>query len=132
MNPAAEKLIRDYFRAIENSVTGPELAGFLHDEIRQTEFTSRLTPKGRTRGKAEMLADFERGKAMVASQTYGIRALISDGDRVCAETEWTGTLSVPLGTLKPGDAMRADFGVFFRVRDGRIIEQNNYDCIHPW
>jgi hypothetical protein len=28
--------------------------------------------------------------------------------------------------------MRADFGVFFRLREGRIAEQNNYDCIHPW
>jgi ketosteroid isomerase-like protein len=132
MNPASEKLIQDYFRAIENSIPSAELGNFLHDEIRQTEFPSRLNPKGRTRGKAEMLADFERGKALVASQSYRIRGLVSDGDRVCAETEWTGTLVVPLGTLKPGEAIRAEFGVFFRLRDGRIVEQNNYDCIHPW
>jgi ketosteroid isomerase-like protein len=132
MNPAAEKIIRDYFRAIESSAPVAELGNLLHDEIRQHEFPSRLNPQGRTRGKAQMLADFERGKALIASQSYVIRSLVSDGDRVCAETEWTGTLAVPLGTLKPGDAMRADFGVFFRVRDGRIVEQNNFDCIHPW
>lgn len=132
MNAAAEQIVRDYFRAIETSAPVAELGNLLHDEIRQHEFPSRLNPRGRTRGKAEMLADFERGKALVASQSYRIRALVSDGDRVCAETEWSGTFTVPLGALQPGEAMRADFGVFFRIRDGRIAEQNNYDCIHPF
>jgi ketosteroid isomerase-like protein len=132
MNTEAESRIRAYFAAIEKSVSAEELGEFLHEEIRQYEFPSRLNPKGRGRGKTEMLADFERGKALIASQRYRIRSLVSDGDRVCAETEWEGVLAVPLGSLKAGDAMRADFGVFFRLREGRIVEQNNYDCIHPW
>lgn len=61
--------------------------------------------------------DFERGKAIIARQACRVKSLMADGDRVAAETEGTWVLAIPLGTLKPGDAMKADFGVFFRSRD---------------
>lgn len=79
-----------------------------------------------------MLADYERGKGILLKQEYGIKSMLSDGDRMAVETEWTGTLAIPIGSLKADDAMKADFGVFFRIADGAIIAQNNYDCVHPW
>lgn len=97
MNAEAEDIVRGYFQAIESNVPASELERFLHDGIRQYEYPSRLNPQGRARDKAAMLADFERGKDLIAKQSYRIRSLVSDGNRVCAETEWTGTLAVTVG-----------------------------------
>lgn len=71
-------------------------------------------------------------KAIEAASSAVEVGKVSDGERICAETGWQGTLAIQVGALKAGVAMRADFGVFFRIKDGTIIEQNNYDCIHPW
>jgi ketosteroid isomerase-like protein len=51
---------------------------------------------------------------------------------VVLEVEWTGTLSVPLGSLPAGGQMRARFAVFLDFRDGKIAQQRNYDCFQPW
>lgn len=127
-----EKIIRGYFHAIERAVPTSELEKFLHPDIYQYEFPSRLNPNGRGRHLQEMLADFEKGKSLISNQAYKIISLVSDGDRVCAETEWVGVLAIQIGSLKAGDQMKANFGVFFELRDEKIIKQNNYDCIHPW
>jgi hypothetical protein len=51
---------------------------------------------------------------------------------VAIEAIWTGTLAIGLGSLKPGDKMRARFAQFFEFRDGLIVRQRNYDCFEPW
>jgi ketosteroid isomerase-like protein len=132
MNPKYEELIRNYFKAIENAVPVDRFQHFFHEDVVQHEFPSRLNPNGKSRRKQALLEDFEKGKAVISRHVYEIRSLMSDGNRVSAETGWTGTLAIQLGALKPGDTIRADFGVFFRIEQGQIIEQNNYDCIHPW
>ena len=32
----------------------------------------------------------------------------------------------------PEGGMRARFGVFIQLRDGKIAAQRNYDCFDPW
>ncbi|MDB5103543.1 MAG: hypothetical protein JWP91_1232 [Fibrobacteres bacterium] len=132
MNPKNEELIRAYFRALEDAVPVDRLHHFFHPDAVQTEFPSRLNPNGKVRGKPALLEDYGKSRGIITKQTYAIKSMISDGNRVCVETEWTGTLAIQLGALKPGDTMKADFGVFFRIEQGQISEQNNYDCIHPW
>lgn len=68
----------------------------------------------------------------MAAQTYEIVHAVADGDDVALEIEWTGTLSVPLGSLPAGGQMRARFAVFLEFRDGKIARQRNYDCFQPW
>jgi ketosteroid isomerase-like protein len=41
-------------------------------------------------------------------------------------------LAIPIGTLAPGDRMKAHFAMFFEFRDGRIALQRNYDCFEAW
>jgi hypothetical protein len=65
-------------------------------------------------------------------ETYEITNLIEAGDRVACEVLWRGVLAVPLRSLKPGDAMRARFGVFFEFQGDRIRRQHNYDCFEPF
>ncbi|MEO6098334.1 MAG: nuclear transport factor 2 family protein [Fibrobacteria bacterium] len=132
MNPKNEELIRNYFKAIEGSVPLDRFQHFFHPDVVQYEFPSRLNPNGKARRKQALLEDFEKGKSVISRHVYTIKSLTADGNRVCVETEWIGTLAIQLGSLKPGDTMKADFGVFFRIEQGQIIEQNNYDCIHPW
>ena len=35
---------------------------------------------------------------------------------------------MPVGKLQPGEALVAHICMVFRLQDGRIIEQRNYDC----
>lgn len=48
------------------------------------------------------------------------------------EARWIGVLAIPFGRIPAGGELTAHFGVFFRLRDGRIVSQNNYDCFDPW
>lgn len=132
MNRENEDLIRNYFKAIEAAAPVEVFERFLHPAVVQYEYPSRLNPNGKARRKDDLLADFERGKGVISRHVYRVKRLLSDGSRVSAEVEWTGTLAINMGTLKVGDRMKADFGVFFQIEGGRIVEQNNYDCIHPW
>jgi ketosteroid isomerase-like protein len=132
MNAENENLIRLYFKALEDGIPVAQFGKFFHQDALQYEFPSRLNPNGKGRKKDELLADYERSRGIISKQEYRIKSMVSDGDRVCVETEWKGVLAIAIGAMKAGDAMKADFGVFFRIADGRIKEQNNYDCIHPW
>jgi len=39
---------------------------------------------------------------------------------------------MPLGQLAAGDTMTAHSGMFFRIENGRIAEQHNFDCFEPF
>lgn len=73
----------------------------------------------------ERLLDFCRKR-------FEIRNAIASGNQVAIEALWVGTLAIPMGSLAPGDEMRAHFGIFMEFRDGRIAAQRNYDCFEPW
>jgi ketosteroid isomerase-like protein len=68
----------------------------------------------------------------MTAQRFELLHAVTDGDHLALEVQWTGTLAVPLGSLLPGDDMRARFGVFLDFREGQIAAQRNYDCFEPW
>lgn len=51
---------------------------------------------------------------------------------VALEVLWIGKLAVPLGNLQAGSEMRAHSAMFLEFRDGKIVDQRNYDCFEPW
>jgi ketosteroid isomerase-like protein len=57
---------------------------------------------------------------------------LAEGERVALEVEWTGTLAVPFGALPAGSQMKAYFAMFLEFREGKIVEQRNYDCSEKW
>ena len=63
-------------------------------------------------------------------------SLIADltevGDRVILEYTWTGYPRTPVGTVRPGEAMRARICQVIEYEDGLIIRQRNYDCFEPF
>ena len=125
------RLIRDYFGAIESGAEA-ELARFFSPGIQQREFPNRITPNGALRGVPELLEGRRKGKSVVANERYAIQNALVDGDRVAIEMIWSAELKLPLGKLQPGDTVRAHCGVFFRISEGRIIEQHNFDCFEPF
>jgi ketosteroid isomerase-like protein len=124
--------VRRYLAAIEQGVGFEELAEFLTPDVVQIEYPNRLVVDGARRDLAQLREAGERGKKVVEFQRYEIRTAIASGDTVALEVEWTATLKIPVGTLPAGGQMRAHFGVFLELRDGRIAAQRNYDCFEPF
>jgi ketosteroid isomerase-like protein len=121
-----------YLAAIEAGATGAELAAFFAPDVVQQEFPNRLTPAGATRGLGDILEGAERGQKVLRSQRYEILHAVTSGEHVALEVQWTGILAIPLTGLPPGGVMRARFAVFLDYRDGKIVQQRNYDCFEPW
>ena len=123
---------RRYLAAIERGATGAELAAFFTDDVVQEELPNRLVPSGARRDLAAILEGAERGQQILAAQRFEVRSGLAAGERVVLEVRWTGSFTIPLGTLPPGGEMRAHFAMFLDFRDGRIAAQRNYDCFEPW
>lgn len=126
------RLVREYLRALEQCPDEATLCAFFTPDVTQREFPNRLLENGASRGLAELLEGNRRGQQVVANQRYQIQNALVDGDRVALQLRWTAELKVPLGKLARGDLMTAHSGVFFRIRDGRIAEQHNFDCFEPF
>lgn len=119
-----------YLRSFETR-DGSNLSFYAPDVI-QRELPNRLVPTGATRDLAALQAAAERGRHVVLSERYEILSLVEQGDEVAAEVLWTARLAVALGTLAPGDLMKAHLAMFITWRDGKIISQRNYDCFEPF
>ena len=125
------EVVQAFFEAMRASPG--DVARFYDPEVVQEEFPNRFLPNGARRGLEELGEAAERGRKVMAAQTYDVLSIYADGDTVVVESEWTGTLAVALGEETPaGTVMRARFAQFFDLRDGRIVGQRNYDCFYPW
>lgn len=125
-------LVTRFFQALEAGGDETELCELFTPELRQREFPNRLLPHGIERGLPELLEAFRRGKQVSENQRFSITSALVDGDRVAVEVLWTAQLKLPLGQLAAGDTMTAHSGMFFRIADGRIAEQHNFDCFEPF
>lgn len=121
--------VRAYLKAIENR---EDYLAYFTDDAVQEEFPNALSPTGARRTLGELREANERGRNVLTSESYEIVNLVEAGDLVACEVLWRGVLAVPLRTLKPGDVMKARFGVFFEFKGDRIRRQRNYDCFEPF
>ena len=122
-------LVRAYLEAIENRKDS--LAFFAEDAV-QEEFPNALVPNGARRTLADLREANARGRDVLTSESYEIVNLVEAGDLVACEVLWRGVLAVPIRSLKPGDVMKARFGVFFEFAGDKIRRQRNYDCFEPF
>lgn len=125
-------LAKSYLKALEDGVTGDELASFFSPNVVQEEFPNRLTPNGALRDLESLLEGAERGKQVIRQQRYELVNAVEDKQTVALEVKWSATLAVPVGNLPIGGEMRARFAMFIEYQDGKIIRQRNYDCFDPW
>lgn len=126
------EIIRSYLDAIEANVSANEISRFFTADAIQEEFPNQLVPKGAKRELGDILDTWERGQKVMQSQTYEILHSVSQGDEIALEIQWTGTLAIGIGSLATGSKMKARFGVFIRLADGKIAHQRNYDCFDPF
>ena len=120
--------VKEYIGAIEAGATGDALARFFTADVEQEEFPNRLMPAGATRNLAAILEGAERGQVVMRKQEFQIHNVVSSGSTIVVELTWLGTLAIAIGTLTPGDQMRARFCIVLELENGRIHRQRNYDC----
>ena len=123
------RTVQAYLKAIEQR---KDVLGFYTDDIVQEEFPNALSPTGATRQLADLKAAAKRGQNVLSSESYEIVSIVEQHDIVACELVWRGVLAVPLRSLKPGDVMKARFGVFFEFTGDKIRRQRNYDCFEPF
>ena len=122
-------VVRRYIEAVERFDVEAAF-GLLHPDVRFHELPNAIRPKGGVDDMAAMLAGMRRAATgtVLRAQRYAIGEVIEAGDRVVVLARWEGTLAMPIGRLQAGEAMVAHLCMVFRLVDGRIIEQRNYDC----
>ena len=127
-----EALARDYLAALEKGDAGEQLRRFFTPDFEQVEYPNALNPRGQRSDLAHALERSEKGKHVLRGQRFQVNRVVSSGDLVALEVEWTGVLAIHIGALASGQEMRANFAVFLDFRDGRISRQRNYDCFQPF
>lgn len=127
-----ERKARAYIAAVEGGAVGDDLAAFYHPDVVQHEFPNRLVPSGAQRELDDILRGAESGSRLMERQIYDIHTVTELGDRVILEYTWTGYPRTLVGTVRPGEAMRARICQVIEYEDGLIIRQRNYDCFEPF
>jgi ketosteroid isomerase-like protein len=126
------EVVRRYLAAVERFAPKEEVAAFFASNAVQQESPNRLFPNGRQSDLATMMAAYDKGPQLLASQKYVLKNAIAQGDQVAAELEWTGVLRAGFGALQAGASLRAAIAIFFTFRDGKIASVRNYDCYYPF
>ena len=121
------QVVRRYLEAVER-LDVEEAGSHIDPAIVQVERPNKLYSAGQERGAEQMMRDLPRARQVLQRQSYPIETILASGERVVVETRWTGIVNVPLGRLRPGDAMVAHICMVFTLRDGKIVRQVNYDC----
>lgn len=127
-----ERKVRAYIAAVEGGAVGADLAAFYHPDAIQYEFPNRLMPNGVQRELGDILRGAESGAKLMDRQIYDVHTVTELGDRVILEYTWTGYPRTPVGSVRPGEAMRARICQVIEFEDGLIIRQRNYDCFEPF
>jgi ketosteroid isomerase-like protein len=123
------QVVTDYFRAIEAKDT-ERVRALMHPEITQHEYPNQLVKAGADRTLQDLLDGLARGSKVLKDERYTIDDALVDGDSVACRVHWQGTLEVPVLGKEAGDVLEARLGVFFRLAEGKLIEQHNYDCFY--
>jgi len=95
------------------------------------QFPNRIYPQGLSASVLQIAEAFEKGRKLLASQTYKIKNELVNRDSVAVEVLWVGKLAVSSGSMAAGSEMRAHSAMFFAFKDGKIVTQKNYDCFVP-
>lgn len=127
-----EKTVVAFLKMVEERQSSAALDAFYHQDIEQVEYPNAIVKNTVYRNLNDLKEGAERGKQLLAKETYDIKNLYGFGDTVILEAVWTGILAIPLGTKSAGETMIANFAQFFEFKDGKIFKQRNYDCFDPF
>lgn len=125
-------IVNEFLKAISDGQSGDELKRFYDEDAIQIEFPNLLTGKIIERNLDAILEASLRGKQVISSQNYEIIKSYAVDDNVIIEAIWTGVLAIPVGNLAAGDEMKAYFAQIFEFKNGKILNQRNYDCFESF
>jgi len=108
--------------------TDGELTELLDPDVRVVERPNMITPAGSERDGAAMRAALEKGRQLLAWQSYEVRDHVADGDTVVTRMRWTGELAVDAGPWRAGTRMSAWCVAHYRLSGGRIVRIEQHDC----
>jgi ketosteroid isomerase-like protein len=113
-------IILAYLRAIE-AMDLDAVDAFLHPDVSLVEHPNKVSPHGLRADRAAMRAAGERGRAVMASQRYEVRAIIVENERAAVQIAWSGA-------LRDGRELHAHVCSIVELRDGKVWRQEQYDC----
>jgi ketosteroid isomerase-like protein len=111
--------------------TPDELAELLAPEVRFVERPNMMSPAGSERDFAAMLEGPERGRQLLAWQSYDASDHVAAGDLVVTRMRWRGELAIDAGPWRAGTRFAAWCVAHYRVEKGRIVEIEQHDCYEP-
>ena len=125
-------VVERYLAVVSDMGAAPEaLEALVHPDAFFTERPNLVAPSGRRRDAACARAAFVHSRALMRANRFDVIEHLVAGERVVTRATWTGVLAIDAGAIPAGTELRADCCMVFTVRDGRIREQENYDCYHP-
>jgi ketosteroid isomerase-like protein len=125
-------VIDRYLAAVTDAdATAEDVAACIHPDARFVERPNLVAPWGRRRDAETALAALGHSRRLMREHRFDVQEHLACGDRVVTRALWTGVLAIDAGDLPAGSELRADCCMVFTVRDGRVLEQENYDCYHP-
>ena len=105
-----------------------ELAELVAPDVRFVERPNLINPAGSDRDAAGMSAGLERGRQLLAWQSYEVRDHVAVADTVVTRMRWRGELAVDAGPWPAGTQMTAWCVAHYRLAAGRIIHIEQHDC----
>ena len=84
--------------------------------------------EGDMRDAAAMRVGIERGRQLLAWQSYEVRDHVVSGETVVTRMRWTGELAIDAGPWPAGTQKTAWCVADYRLAGGRIIEIEQHDC----
>ena len=127
-----EALVLNFLKKLETRKSSAELKAFYHEEIEQIEYPNAILKEKASRNLSEIMAASERWQKVITKEAYEVLEMYSIRDTVIIEALWQGTLAIPIGKLKAGDKMKANFAQFYQIKEGKIYKQKNYDCFESF
>ena len=125
-------VVHRYYRlAGDLTAAEEELGALLHPHVRIVEHPNAITPCGAVRGWAETLQGHRSSRALLREQEFVLQEVVVGGARAAVRAHWRATVGATRGPLTAGTRLEAFIASFLTVADGRIVEQETFDCYPP-
>ena len=114
-------ILHEFFDAC-TTFDSAALARVLHPDARISEMPNLMNRDGTERDRDAALAAFDRGRGLLAAQSFEVHSAVAGGDTIAARSTWRGTLAAT------GQELTAHIASFTEVRGGLIYRHATYDC----
>lgn len=126
-------IVERYYQVVSDLNSEPDaLAALLAKKVTITEHPNPISPQGASRGRTETLEGLVSGKELLSEQAFDVHEILVVGNRAAVRATWRGTIGIDAGPLTTGTKLLAHVASFLTVDDGKVTEQETFDCYDPW